>query len=158
MIKIPEEEIKCLICGKEPHYCEECHHNTFHNAHISLLQRYMKFKDPLKEIKRILYNEPKLTLSKEELKDKLEAERYKILDECGLITRLKKPPLNPRDAIYLHYVQKYDEKSSKPPKEEHWKVDLKEVFEGLVGVKIPYNIIIKIDSFREKYKFKDENK
>ncbi len=49
-----EEKPECLICGKEPHYCEDCHDNTFHNAHTQLLRGYMNLEDPIKEIKRVL--------------------------------------------------------------------------------------------------------
>jgi len=72
------ERPSCLICRKtfQDYYCPNCHENTFHKAHISLLQGYMKHDDPLKEIKKILYGEH--GDSKEYVLNKARLDRFKL--------------------------------------------------------------------------------
>ena len=45
-----------MICKKKMKYgiCEACEGKTFHDAHIELLKVYLKHKNPLEEIKRII--------------------------------------------------------------------------------------------------------
>lgn len=83
--KLPDE---CLICKKKfnNYYCENCKDNIFHKTHITLLQGYMKYKNPIDKIKRILINEDSGSEKVEE-SSKVSVTANVSMQEVGLSTK-----------------------------------------------------------------------